>query len=86
LGRALLRSLVLGLEIYNVRPILAAHLTRNNWIMLALIHSAVLLSLMGVYANTPKGTRLGGQTLLATVLVLISWSMNLSLIGKIGGR
>jgi hypothetical protein len=54
--------------------------------MLVLIQLAVLLALISAYANAPKGTSARLEALLATVLVIISWSMNLSLMGKIGGH
>jgi hypothetical protein len=73
-----------GLVIVDVWSVLMAHLTKNNWIMLALVYPAVLLALISVYHNTPKGTRLRGQVLFATTAVIISWAEVFALIGKIG--
>jgi uncharacterized protein YhhL (DUF1145 family) len=75
-----------GLELFSVWPVLAAHLNRANWAMLVLIHPAALLSLMGAYANAPQGTKARGQVLLAAVIVIISWSQDFALMGKIAGR
>jgi len=73
-----------GLEIFDTWPLLVAHLTRGNWIALALMHAATLLLLIGVYAQAVKGTRTRREALLATIFAIISWSMDFSLIGKIG--
>jgi hypothetical protein len=75
-----------GVEISQVWPVLVAHLTPNNWIMIALIHLAVLLALIAAYGKAPKGTPARSDVLLITVFVIISWAMNLSLMGKIGGH
>ena len=73
-----------GLEIFNVWPILLAHLSRSNWITVALIYPAALVSIMAAYKSAPQRANVRGQILLATVLVLISWSATFSLIGKVG--
>ena len=75
-----------GLQLFHVWPVLVAHLSPSNWIMIALIQPAALLALIGVYARVPKDTAVRWEVVLATVLVIMSWSMNLSLVGKIGGR
>jgi len=71
------------LEIFDKWPVLAAHLKPINWIMIALIHLAALLVLIGAYASTPKATSARRQVLLAAVVVVISWSMYISLIAKL---
>jgi len=48
------------------------------------MHAATLLLLIGVYAQAVKGTRTRREALLATIFAIISWSMDFSLIGKIG--
>lgn len=75
-----------GLELFAVWSVLTAHLTWSNWMMIVLIHPAVLLTLIGAYFNTPKGTTARVQVLTAAVFVIISWSQNFALMGKIGGR
>jgi hypothetical protein len=72
-----------GWVIVDVWSVLTAHLTRNNWIMLALVYPAVLVGLIGTYHNSPKGTRLREQVLFATTAVIISWAEVFALIGKI---
>ena len=74
----------LGLEILDVWPILVAHLSTANWITAALIHLAPLIILIEAYRNAPKGARAQVQVLLATVFVIMSWSYDFSLMGKIG--
>lgn len=74
-----------GIEIFDNWPLLVAHLNPANWIMIVLIHLVVVFSLISVYAKAPKGTPLRWEILLATAFVIISWSMNLYLTGKIAG-
>jgi len=45
-----------GLVILGAWPVLSTHLTTGNWIVIALLHAAVLLGLAGLYANTHKST------------------------------
>lgn len=73
-----------GLEIFDVWSLLIAHLTRSNWITCVLIYPAALLGLMAASTNAPKGTRPRVQVLLATAIVIMSWSWTFSLIGKVG--
>ena len=75
-----------GLEIVSVWPVLVAHLTPTNWIVIALVHPPVLWFLIGLYAKTPEGTPARLHFLGATGLVIMSWTMNYSLMGKIGGH
>jgi len=75
-----------GLQILDDWPVLVAHLTTTNWIVIALVHPAVLSALISVYANTPKGTPARLDVLAATVSVIMSWSMNYSLMEKIAGH
>ncbi|HZW97081.1 MAG TPA: hypothetical protein VFF64_29315 [Candidatus Eremiobacteraceae bacterium] len=75
-----------GLELFAVWSVLAAHLNRSNWIMIVLIHPAALLALIAAYANAPTGTPARAQALLATVIVIISWSQDFYLMGKIGAH
>jgi hypothetical protein len=75
-----------GLQILDDWPVLVARLTTTNWIVIALDHPAVLGALIGLYANTPKGTPARSQVLAVTALVIMSWSINYSLMGKIGGH
>jgi hypothetical protein len=73
-----------GWEISDNWPLLVAHITRSTWIILVLVPVGVFLMLAGAYAKAPKGTPARLQIVLATVLVIISWSADLSLIGKVG--
>jgi hypothetical protein len=73
-----------GLEIFNVWPLLLARLSWSNWLTVALIYPAALVSMVGAYKSAPQRANLRGQILLATVFVLISWSATFSLIGKVG--
>ncbi len=73
-----------GWEISDNWSPLVAHLTSSNWIILVLVYVGVLLVLVGAYAKAPKGTPARLQVVVATVLVIISWSAHLSLIGKVG--
>jgi hypothetical protein len=73
-----------GWEISDNWSLLVAHITSSNWIILVLVHVGVFLVLVGAYAKAPKGTPARLQIVLATVLVIISWSADLSLIGKVG--
>jgi hypothetical protein len=75
-----------GLEFFEHWSVLVAHLTPSNWMMIALFHSAVLLSLIGVYARAPKGTPARWQALQVAVVVIITWAADFSLMGKIGGH
>jgi hypothetical protein len=50
--------------------------------MIAIIHVAILLGLIGVYGNVPEGAPARWQVLLTAVIVIISWSMYLSLLGR----
>jgi hypothetical protein len=75
-----------GLQILDDWPVLVAHLTTTNWIVIALVHPPVLWFLIDLYAKTPKGTPARLHFLGATGLVIMSWSMNYSLMGKIGGH
>jgi hypothetical protein len=74
-----------GVEIFD-KWSLIARLTLAGWIALALMHTAVLILMIVVYAETPKGAPARFRVLLATAFAIISWTMNLSLIGKIGGH
>lgn len=73
-----------GWEISNNWSLLVAHLTSSNWIVLVLVSIGVPLVLVGAYSKTPKGSPARLQVVVATVLVIISWSAYLSLIGKVG--
>ena len=73
-----------GWEISDNWSLLVAHITSSNWMILVLVHVGVLLMLVGTYAKAPKGTPVRLQIVLATVLVIISWSADSSLIGKVG--
>jgi len=75
-----------GLAVIGVWPVLVAHLTTSNWIMLAIIYPAVLFSLSGLYARVPKDTPARSEVLLAAVVMITNWSINLFLMGKIGGH
>ncbi len=82
LGSLCLVLISWGVEIFDKWPVLVAHLTPISWIMIAMIHVAALLGLIGVYRNVPEGTPLRWQVLLTAVIVIISWSMYLSLLGR----
>jgi hypothetical protein len=71
-----------GVEIFDKWSVLVAHLTPTNWLMIAIIHVAILLGLIGVYGNVPEGAPARWQVLLTAVIVIISWSMYLSLLGR----
>jgi len=89
LGWALLCLALLswGVEIFDKWRLLVAHLTPASWITLALMHPVVLLWLIIVYTGTPKGTPARLKVLPAAAFVIISWSMDLSLIsGKVGAN
>lgn len=73
-----------GWEISDNWSLLVAHITSTNWIILVLVHVGVFLMLVCAYAKAPKGTSARLQIVLAIVLVIISWSAGLSLIGKVG--
>ena len=75
-----------GLELFSVWPVLAEHLNRLNWAMLVLIHPAGLLALMSAYSNAPQGSKGRGPVLLAALIVIISWSQDFALMGKIAGH
>jgi hypothetical protein len=86
-GRAALCLALLawGVEIFDKWSLLVAQLTPVTWITLGLMHPAVLLSLIAVYVETSKGRPARLKVLMATAFVIMCWSMDLSLIGKIGG-
>jgi len=73
-----------GVVLFDVWSVLTAHLDKNNWMTLALIYPGASLALIGAYRGTLQGTRVGGQVLLAIVLVILSWSVAFALMGKIG--
>jgi hypothetical protein len=78
--------IALGMKIVDVWPVLVANLTTSNWIVSALMYAAVLLSLSGLYLKVANGKPARSDVLVITVFMILSWSMNLSLMGKIGGR
>jgi hypothetical protein len=75
-----------GWEISDNWSLLVAHITSSSWIVLVIVHVGVLLMLVGAYAKAPEGTPARLTVVQATVLVIISWSADLSLIGKVGGH
>ena len=76
----------LGLALYDVWPVLVAHLTLINGMMIALVELVCLACLISLYAKAPKGTRVRTERLFITAFVIMTWSMSFVLMGKIGGR
>jgi hypothetical protein len=76
----------LGMAIINVWPVLVAHLTTSDLIVTAVTYASVLLSLSGLYLTVAKGKPARADVRVVIVFMILSWSMSLSLMGKIGGH
>jgi Gram-negative bacterial TonB protein C-terminal len=71
-----------GLEIFDKWSLLVAHLNLIDWILIPLIHLVALIALISLFVVAPKGTPARLRALFSIIFVLMSWSMELSLIGK----
>jgi Gram-negative bacterial TonB protein C-terminal len=73
-----------GLEILDKWSLLVAHLNLIDWVVIPLIHLVALIALISLFVEAPKGTPARLRGLFPIIFVLMSWSMDLSLIGKFG--
>jgi Gram-negative bacterial TonB protein C-terminal len=73
-----------GLEIFDKWSLLVAHLNLIDWILIPLIHLVALIALISLLVEAPKGTPARLRALFPIIFVLMSWSMDLSRIGKFG--
>jgi Gram-negative bacterial TonB protein C-terminal len=71
-----------GLEIFDNWSLLVAHLNLRDWIMIVLAHLTALVALVSLFAEAPKGPPARLTALFP--IVVLSWAVDLSLIGKFG--
>ncbi|MGA8595265.1 MAG: hypothetical protein WB676_11035 [Bryobacteraceae bacterium] len=64
--------LALSLEVFNIWPLLVAHLSLANWITLIPIHLAVLISMLGIYHRASKGVLVRRSEVLAAAGLVIA--------------
>jgi len=69
-----------------LRAYLAMLVRVSRWHLIGVIIVTVLFSLSGLYARVPKDTPARSEVLLAAVVMITNWSINLFLMGKIGGH
>jgi hypothetical protein len=79
-----LELIPLGLTIFGAWPVLAAHLTTNNWIVLALMHLVVLFGLGSLLIDLRKNAQSRVLALVVTMTVIMSWAYSFRLMEKIG--
>jgi hypothetical protein len=58
MGSFCLVLILWGVEIFDKWSALVVHLTPTNWLVIVIIHVAILLGLIGVYGNVPGKARL----------------------------
>jgi len=75
-----------GMEIPNVWPVLVAHASSVCLLGLALTHSGCLLMIALYDKSAAKGTPARRDLLFSGLLVILTWSQDFVLMGKIGGH